>query len=78
MNDHMLDREALCEHGYAEIEHCIQCENLAVSEPKVSVTDDRLDELMKSQGRPSLATLYKQGKSNGLIKPELEYAHASA
>lgn len=78
MNDHTIDREALCEHGYAEIELCPQCESHAVFEPKVSVTDDRLDELMKSQGRPSLATLYKQGKSNGLIKPELDYAHASA
>ena len=40
---------------------------------KVSVADDRLDELVEQASVPNLATLFKRGKDAGLLKPTTGY-----
>lgn len=70
----------VCRHGVHRREECNYCDpsDTSLEAHAETLSDDRLNELMASQGRPSLATLYQQGKSSGLIKPQLDYAHASA
>jgi hypothetical protein len=50
---------------------CPNCGTTIVSDP-----DDTIDTLVQQASIPSLATLFRQGKQAGLIKPAQEYGTA--
>lgn len=58
---------------------CPRCGGLPASTPKsqvkapLSVSEDRLDNMIEHASRPTLASLLKRGIKSGLIKPTHDY-----